>query len=663
MRLPTDNFQNDTYEKAGEMRKTRRKLKGAVMSPHLCRWIPLRLVPNVNHRSLILFCLLKHATWLPPLFFALLSLLPHSFFFPHSQGPSIFFGGPFAPPLSLTPFLFSSLLFCFSLPFFFLQFSLALDVCTAFTMNCFSCFTSQKSKKNLGGGDLESAPQDHHVASKPLDNGNQGQSPNIQAQAFTFRELATATKNFRQECLLGEGGFGRVYKGTIPATGKVVAVKQLDRNGMNGSKDFLTEVAVLSRLNHENLVNLVGYCADGDQRLLVYEYMPGGSVYDRLFEEGESPLDWFNRMKIASGAARGLEYLHDKANPPVVYRDLKSSNILLDDDLNPKLSDFGLNKLSRGDRTNIISPGVMGTYGYSAPEYVRTGHLTLKSDVYGFGVVLLELITGRRAIDTTKPNEEQNLVSWAQPLFRNPKQFPEIADPLLKKHFPEKDLNQAVAVAAMCLQEEEGARPLMSDVVMALSFLSMVPPEVIPASVSPATLPPQDDGSEEEEEEGEGEGEGEGEDSDGTGRKSSRRSSMSWEEGSVSSSKKSRNLNKKKSSSRDLKQKSSKKGGGKVSSRKSSRKSSRSRKMSTEWEEGGGEGMHERGSSTMSQRDMSFGLISSGESVRSDGGGDYSDSDRGSTEGAHQRLQHAHTAKQPPKDPHRERLTASSAKV
>ncbi|XP_028790325.1 probable serine/threonine-protein kinase PBL25 [Neltuma alba] len=492
----------------------------------------------------------------------------------------------------------------------------------------------------------------HAAVFGKADNGNPGQSPSIQAQAFTFRELATATKNFRQECLLGEGGFGRVYKGTIPATGKVVAVKQLDRNGMNGSKDFLTEVAVLSRLNHENLVNLVGYCADGDQRLLVYEYMSGGSLCDRLFEpeEGKSPLDWFNRMKIASGAARGLEYLHDKANPPVVYRDLKSSNILLDDNLNPKLSDFGLNKLSGGDRSNLISPGVTGTYGYSAPEYIRTGHLTLKSDVYGFGVVLLELITGRRAIDTTKPNEEQNLVSWAQPLFRNPKQFPDMADPLLKKHFPEKDLNQAVAVAAMCLQEEEGARPLMSDVVTALSFLSMVPPEVIPASLSPATLPPQDDGSEEEEEEEEEEEDEEEEpDSDETGGKSSRSSSVSWEEGSVTSSKKSRNLSKKKSSSRDLKQKSSKKGGGKVSSRKSSRQSSRSRKMSTEREEG----MHERGSSRMSQRDMSFGLTSSG--------GD--DSDGGSQEGAHQRLQHAHTAKQPHKDPHRERLTASSARV
>lgn len=129
-------------------------------------------------------------------------------------------------------------------------------------------------------------------------------------------------------------------------------------------------------------------------------------------DKGKPPMDWFTRMKIAFGSAKGLEYLHDTANPPIIYRDLKSSNILLDNDGNPRLSDFGLTKLSGGDKSNLITPGVTGTYGYSAPEYARTGHLTLKSDVYGFGVVLLELISGRRAIDTTRPNEEQNLISW-----------------------------------------------------------------------------------------------------------------------------------------------------------------------------------------------------------------------------------------------------------
>ncbi|KAL9252083.1 putative serine/threonine-protein kinase PBL26, partial [Drosera capensis] len=294
---------------------------------------------------------------------------------------------------------------------------------------------------------------------------------NIAAQTFTFRELATATKNFRQACLIGEGGFGRVYKGQLERT---VAIKQLDKNRLQGNKEFLVEVLMLSLLHHPNLVNLIGYCADGDQRLLVYEYMALGSLEDHLLDlpPNKKPLDWHTRIRVALGAAKGLEYLHNKPNPPVIYRDLKSSNILLDEDFNAKLSDFGLAKLGpTGDKTHVSSR-VMGTYGYCAPEYQRTGHLTVKSDVYSFGVVLLELITGRRAIDTTKRIREQNLVAWAQPVFREPKRYPELADPLLGNNFPVKGLNQAVAIAAMCLQEEETARPFMSDVVTAFTFLS-----------------------------------------------------------------------------------------------------------------------------------------------------------------------------------------------
>ncbi|XP_027349571.1 probable serine/threonine-protein kinase PBL26 isoform X2 [Abrus precatorius] len=351
-------------------------------------------------------------------------------------------------------------------------------------MNCFPCFTKSKrsnSKKEQGSG-----PTPQENVKQKADDPNQVDTSNIQAQNFTFRELAIATKNFRQECLMGEGGFGRVYKGTIPATGQVVAVKQLDRNGMQGSREFLVEVLMLSLLSHENLVKLTGYCADGDQRLLVYEFMPGGNLESCLLERkpDEPPLDWYSRMKIASHAAKGLWYLHDKANPSVIYRDLKSANILLDNDNNAKLSDYGLAKLAGKDKMNTAPTRVMGTYGYSAPEYVRTGNLTLKSDVYSFGVVLLELITGRRAIDTTRSHDEQNLVSWAQPIFRDPKRYPDMADPNLNKKFPEKDLNQVVAIAAMCLQEEAAARPLMSDVVTALSFLSTSPPD-------PSTLPPE----------------------------------------------------------------------------------------------------------------------------------------------------------------------------
>uniref|UniRef100_A0A0E0LQ55 Protein kinase domain-containing protein n=1 Tax=Oryza punctata TaxID=4537 RepID=A0A0E0LQ55_ORYPU len=332
-----------------------------------------------------------------------------------------------------------------------------------------------------------------------VSNGS-SENRRIAARTFTFRELAAATSNFRADCLLGGGGFGRVYKGYLETVDQasnlqyascyhtaniclikqeslqltVVAIKQLDRNGLQGNREFLVEVLMLSVLHHPNLVNLIGYCADGDQRLLVYEYMPLGSLEDHLHDPppGKSRLDWNTRMKIAAGAAKGLEYLHDKANPPVIYRDLKCSNILLGEGYHPKLSDFGLAKLGPiGDKTHV-STRVMGTYGYCAPEYAMTGQLTLKSDVYSFGVVLLEIITGRRAINNTRAAGEQNLVAWARPLFKDRRKFPQMADPALHGQYPSRGLYQALAVAAMCVQEQPTMRPLIGDVVTALAYLA-----------------------------------------------------------------------------------------------------------------------------------------------------------------------------------------------
>jgi serine/threonine protein kinase len=317
------------------------------------------------------------------------------------------------------------------------------------------------------------------------------------ARAFAYAQLADATGNFRADCLLGEGGFGRVYRGRLE-DGLVVAVKQLDLNGVQGNREFVVEVLMLSSLHHDNLVSLVGYCADGEQRLLVYEYMALGSLADHLLlldnnggagRDASKPqpvLSWETRMRIALGAARGLEYLHETANPPVIYRDLKSSNVLLDDAFCPKLSDFGLAKLGPAAGAVERSPRVMGTYGYCAPEYIRTGQLSVKSDVYSFGVLLLELITGRRAVDSARPASEQVLVTWATPMFKDSKRYKELADPLLRGEFPDKDLNQAVAVAAMCLQDQASARPCMSDAAVALSFLA----EAAATAAQPVPLPP-----------------------------------------------------------------------------------------------------------------------------------------------------------------------------
>ncbi|CAN4093480.1 unnamed protein product [Withania somnifera] len=401
-------------------------------------------------------------------------------------------------------------------------------------MGCFSCFSSpeKKASKRIYSRSKETFPVVHHRETliqqqqqqgphsllrpkpqqdlhshpqHPSENINKVQAEathqkasnkgdgqnNIPAQTFTFRELATATKNFRSECLIGEGGFGRVYKGHLNKTGQTVAVKQLDRNGLQGNREFLVEVLMLSLLHHSNLVNLIGYCADGDQRLLVYEYMPLGSLEDHLLdlEQDRIPIDWFTRMKIALHAAKGLEYLHHKANPPVIYRDLKSSNILLDKEYNAKLSDFGLAKVGpTGDNTHVSSR-VMGTYGYCAPEYQQTGKLTIKSDVYSFGVVLLELITGKRAVDIMRNGHQQNLVIWAEPIFKNTRRHNELADPLLEANFPMKSFSQAVAIASMCLQDDPAVRPLISDVVTALSTLSAPDTGLASPFASPTRAP------------------------------------------------------------------------------------------------------------------------------------------------------------------------------
>ncbi|KAL2470417.1 putative serine/threonine-protein kinase RLCKVII [Abeliophyllum distichum] len=301
-----------------------------------------------------------------------------------------------------------------------------------------------------------------------------GENNSVKARSFTYAELLAAMQNFKEDFFLGEGGFGKVYKGHLQDTNEIVAIKQLDRNGCQGIREFVVEVLTLNMADHPNLVKLIGYCAEGDQRLLVYEYMPLGSLEGHLHDPcpNKKRLDWNTRMRIAAGAAKGLEYLHDKMKPPIIYRDLKCSNILLGEGYYPKLSDFGLAKVGpSGDQTHV-STRVMGTYGYCAPEYAMTGQLTFKSDIYSFGVVLLEIITGRKAIDNRKTGAEQYLVAWARPMFKDRKKFYKMADPALEGQYPVRGLYQALAIAAMCVQEQPNMRPLIADVVIALNYLA-----------------------------------------------------------------------------------------------------------------------------------------------------------------------------------------------
>ncbi|KAL8150034.1 putative serine/threonine-protein kinase PBL21 [Apium graveolens] len=357
-------------------------------------------------------------------------------------------------------------------------------------MYLFSCL-SQKWKDGVDYSDDDSAQFPEKDEETNL-RGNKNEKENNANEAWSFKysELVAATQNFREDNLVGEGGFGGVYKGLLNS-GQVVAIKKLDQNGLQGHQEFVVEVLMLSLLHHPNLVTLVGYCTDKNQRLLVYKYMPMGSLEDHLFDVklDKEPLKWSTRLKIAVGAARGLEYLHLKANPPVIYRDLKSSNILLDRDFNAKLSDFGLAKLGPvGDKTHV-STRVMGTYGYCAPEYARTGKLTPKSDIYSFGVVLLELITGRRAIDNTKKKEERNLIAWCSPLMKDRKKFVEMADPLMQGRFSLRSLHHTVAICAMCLQDQPIFRPQISDVVTALEFLASQAEKKDASLSSPCSTP------------------------------------------------------------------------------------------------------------------------------------------------------------------------------
>ncbi|GMI76853.1 avrPphB susceptible 1 [Hibiscus trionum] len=298
------------------------------------------------------------------------------------------------------------------------------------------------------------------------------------AHTFNYQQLANATKNFSKESLVGQGGFGAVYKGHLESTGQqVVAVKQLDKTGLQGEKEFLVEVLMLSLLRHHNLVSLIGYCAEGDQRLLVYEYMQQGSLEDHLhyLTPDQKPLDWNTRMAIAAGAAKGLEYLHTEANPPVIYRDLKSSNILLGEGFNPKLSDFGLAKFGPSGDKSYVSTRIMGTHGYCAPEYLNSGKLTMKSDIFSFGVVLLELITGRKALDDSRAREERFLADWARPMLRDGMNILSLADPLLKGHSSRSTMKKALEVAFLCIQENANCRPSIRDIVLALDYLTSHP--------------------------------------------------------------------------------------------------------------------------------------------------------------------------------------------
>ncbi|KAI3802799.1 hypothetical protein L1987_30942 [Smallanthus sonchifolius] len=310
-------------------------------------------------------------------------------------------------------------------------------------------FDHHKSFEDDGFSSIPIVPKKVHVA--PPD-----------ATSYSVADLQIATNSFSADNLIGEGSTGRVFRAEFE-DGKVVAVKKIISSALSGamSDDFIDMVSDVSRLRHPNITELIGYCSEHGQHLLVYEFFKNGSLYEflHLTDEYSKPLIWNTRVKIALGAARALEYLHEVCSPSVIHRNIKSANILLDLELNPHLSECGLASLvSDADQTS----------GYSAPEVSMSGQYTIKSDVYSFGVTMLELLTGRKPFDSSRTRAEQSLVRWAAPQLHDMDALAKMVDPALKGLYPVKSLSRFADVIALCVQPEPEFRPAMSEVVEAL---------------------------------------------------------------------------------------------------------------------------------------------------------------------------------------------------
>lgn len=348
-------------------------------------------------------------------------------------------------------------------------------------MSCFGCCKDDDIYKASKTGPFVPNHTSNNTAAnrvkEPVSNNVQTVNTQpIAVPAISVDELKEMTGYFSTGAVIGEGSSGRVYYAVLKS-GQAAAIKKLD-SSKQSDQEFLAQVSMVSRLKHAHVLELVGYCVDGPLRVLAYEHASQGSLHDILHgkkgakgTEPGPPLSWAQRVKIAVGAARGLEYLHEKAERHIIHNlDIKSSNVLVFDDDVAKIADFDLSNQAPDMAARLYSTRVLGNFGYHAPEYTMTGQLSSKSNIYSFGVILLELLTGRKPVDPTLPRGQQSLVTWATPKLSEDK-VKQCIDPKLDGRFHPRAAAKFSAVAALCLQYEADFRPNMSIVVTALQPL------------------------------------------------------------------------------------------------------------------------------------------------------------------------------------------------
>ncbi|XP_061984640.1 cysteine-rich receptor-like protein kinase 10 [Populus nigra] len=320
------------------------------------------------------------------------------------------------------------------------------------------CFLSRRAKSNK------------YSAQEINDDGNE--ITNVESLQFDLSSIQDATNHFSADNKLGEGGFGEVYKGTLP-NGQAIAVKRLSKGSGQGAAEFKNEVILVAKLQHRNLVRLLGFCLEGEEKILVYEFVPNKSLDYFVFDpEKQGLLDWSKRYKIIGGIARGILYLHEDSRLRVIHRDLKASNILLDGDMNAKVSDFGMARIFGVDQTQGCTNRIVGTYGYMSPEYAMHGQFSVKSDAYSFGVLILEIISGKKNSSFYQTGGAADLASYVWKHWRDGTPL-EVMDPTLTDTYSRNEVIRCIHIGLLCVQEDPASRPTMATVVLMLNSYSI----------------------------------------------------------------------------------------------------------------------------------------------------------------------------------------------